>query len=216
MISNDAIISEIMDSRCNVLSDNNQFLFFGKIAYYDSINQKIRVEDYYQPNLRMCFYSDTPIKLHATRKENNKEFLLIEGSISLSMDTYLQITLLRILKKEESRCYFRQNVMEPSLISFVNQKAVGNPCMIINISGSGIAIQSKSIYEVGDQLWFYNQRFCNRGAVHNVKRQVVRKHTLENRQYFYGCQFVDMKPREEENLFRDIFALQAANRCAHK
>ena len=216
MISNGEIIREIMDNRCNVLSDNNQFLFFGKIAYYDSINQKIRVEDYYHPDLRMCFYPDTPIKLYTTSKGNNKELFLIEGLISLSMDTYLQISLLRILKKEESRYYFRQNVMEPSLISFVNQKVAENPCMIINISGSGIAIQSKSVYEVGDQLWFYNQRFCKSGAVHNVKCQVVRKRTLENNQYFYGCQFMEMKPIEEEKLFRDIFALQVANRSVYK
>lgn len=216
MISNGELIREIADSRCNVLSDNNQFLFFGKIAFYDSVNQKIRVEDYYHPYLHMCFYSDTPIKLHSASKENNTTFLMIEGLISLSMDTYLQVTPLRILKKEESRYYFRQNVMEPSLISFVNQKASGTPCTIIDISGSGIAIQCKSNYEVGDQLWFYNQKFFNRGAVHNVKCQVVRKQKLENFKYFYGCQFVDMKPGEEEKLFRDIFALQVASRGTYK
>ena len=216
MISNGEIISEIMGSRCNVLSENNRFLFFGKIAYYDSINQKIRVEDYYHPNLRMCFYQDTPIKLHTATKENDQEFVLIEGLISLSMDTYLQITPMRIFKKAESRHFFRQTVMAPSLISSVNQKAVEHPCTIINISGSGIAIQSKAIYEVGDQLWFHNQEFCKSGVVHNVTCQVVRKHELKNSQYFYGCKFVDMKLDEEENLFHDIFTLQAADRRAHK
>lgn len=216
MISNGELIREIMDTRCNILSDNNRFLFFGRIAFYDSINQKIRVEDYYHPYLRMCFYPDTPIKLHAATRENNKEFLMVEGLISLSMDTYLQFTPMRILKKEESRYYFRQNVMEPSLISFVNQKATGTPCTVIDISGSGIAFQSKADYAVGDQLWFYNQRFCNHGAIHNIKCQVVRKNKLENFQYFYGCQFVDMEPGEEEKLFSDIFALQVASRDAHK
>lgn len=211
-ISNAEIINQIMDIRCNVLSENNRFLFFGKIAYYDSINQKLRVEDFYHPNLRMCFYQDTPIKLHAASRDDPKEFILIEGSISLSMDTYLQITPVRVLKKEESRHYFRQNVMEPSLVSFVNQKAAGHPCTVVNISGSGIAIQSKALYAIGDELWFYNQRFYKRGAVHNVRCQVVRKHTLENGQIFYGCQFVDLSLDEEESLFRDIFALQVAAR----
>lgn len=210
------IIRGIMDTRCNVLADNNRFLFFGRIAYCDSINQKIRVEDYYHPNLRMCFYPDTPIKLHATNRKNNQELLLIEGLVSLSMDTYLQITPLRVLRKEESRYYFRQNVMEASQISFVNQKEDGAPCKIIDISGSGIGIQSYSDYEVGDELWFYNQKFYKNGAVHNVKCQVIRKSILEKRQYFYGCKFVDMKPNEEEKLFRDIFALQVAHRSGRK
>lgn len=174
------------------------------------------MEDYYHPNLRMCFYPDTPIKLHATSRKNNQELLLIEGSVSLSMDTYLQITPLRVLRKEESRYYFRQNVMEASQISFVNQKDDGAPCKIIDISGSGIGIQSYSDYEVGDELWFYNQKFYKNGAVHNVKCQVIRKSMLEKRQYFYGCKFVDMKPNEEEKLFRDIFALQVAHRSARK
>ena len=216
LASNDEIINEIMNTRCNVLSDNNRFLFFGKVVYFDRINQKIRVEDFYHSDLRMCFYPDTPIKLFATSNENSNEFVLVEGGVSLSMDTYLQITPIHILKKEESRHYFRQNAMEPSLVSFVNQKAAGHPCKIINISGSGIAIQSKSIYEVGDQLWFYNQKFCKRGVVHNIKCQVVRKQILENHQYFYGCQFIDMKLDEEENLFHDIFALQAADRRARQ
>ena len=134
----------------------------------------------------------------------------------MSMSTYLQITPVRILRKEESRHYFRQTVMEPSPVSFVNNKAAGHPCTVVDISGAGIAIQSKSIYEVGDHLWFYNQTFHKGGAVHNVRCQVVRKHKLENHQYFYGCQFVDLKLDEEENLFRDIFALQAADRRAHR
>lgn len=216
MISNVEIIRQIIDTRCNVLSGNNEFLFFGRIAYYDSINRKIRVEDYYHADLRMCFYEDTPIKIHAVSQENDKEFLLIEGTVSLSMDTYLQITPVHVLKKEESRYYFRQNVMGASQVSFVNQKPEEAPCTIINISGSGIGLQSKSIYEVGDELWFCNQKFYDSGTVHNVKCQVVRKAALENRQYFYGCKFVDMKPSEEEKIFRDIFALQKANRSAHK
>ena len=216
MISNEEMIGEIMNSKCMLLSKDNQFLFFGKIVHYDRINQKLRVVDYQHPELRMCFYQDTPIKIHATDRENDKCFILIEGTISLSMRTYLQMTPVRILKKEESRHYFRQTVMEPSLVSFVNQKAAGHPCMVVDLSGAGIAIQSKSIYEVGDQLWFFNQTFCKGGSVHNVICQVVRKHKLENHQYFYGCQFVDLKLDEEENLFRDIFALQAAGRRAHK
>lgn len=212
MTSSDEIIREIMDARCNVLSDQNRFLFFGRIAYYDRINRNIRVEDYYHSNLRMCFYPDTPIKLHIAGGGNNREFVIIEGSVLLSMDTYLQIALTRVMKKEEARHYFRQNVMAPSLVSFVNRKAAGHPCMILNISGSGIAIQSKAIYEVGDQLWFYNQELCKDGMLHNVKCQVVRKETLEGNQHFYGCRFVDMRPDEEENLFRDIFKLQVADR----
>lgn len=59
--------------------------------------------------------------------------------------------------------------MAPSLVSLVNQKADGHPCMLINISGSGIAIQSKVNYNVGDHLRFYNQELCKNGALHNVK-----------------------------------------------
>lgn len=36
---------------------------FGRIAYYDDVNQIIRVENYYYPTLRKSFYKDTPVNI---------------------------------------------------------------------------------------------------------------------------------------------------------
>lgn len=216
MVNHGEIIRELMNFRCNVLTENNRFLFFGRIAYYDSVNQLIRVENYYYPTLRKSFYKDTPVKLNAIVDRSKNEFITVEGLVSLSMHTYMQITPVHILKDVESRQYFRQNVMSPSLISHVNDENVKHPCMVVNISGNGIAIQSRSSYEVGDRLWFRGQKFCDRGALHNVSFQVVRKQLLDNCQYLYGCQFVELRPDEEERLFRDIFMLQASSRSSSK
>ncbi len=60
MVHFDELIRELMNFRCNVLTENNRFLFFGRIAYYDDVNQLIRVENYYYPTLRKSFYKDTP------------------------------------------------------------------------------------------------------------------------------------------------------------
>ena len=179
MVHFDELIREFMNFRCNVLTENNRFLFFGRIAYYDDVNQIIRVENYYYPTLRKSFYKDTPVN---------------------------------ILKDVDSRRYFRQNVMSPSLISHVNNENVKHPCMVVNISGNGIAIQGRSSYEIGDRLWFQGQKFCGHGSTHNVCCEVVRKQLLDNSQYFYGCQFVELRPDEEERIFRGIFKLQVSSR----
>ena len=40
------LIDECIGLRCLVLSKDNQFLFFGKVAHYDSVNQTVRVVEY--------------------------------------------------------------------------------------------------------------------------------------------------------------------------
>lgn len=164
MVHFDELIRELMNFRCNVLTENNRFLFFGRIAYYDDVNQIIRVENYYYPTLRKSFYKDTPVN---------------------------------ILKDVDSRRYFRQNVMSPSLISHVNNENVKHPCMVVNISGNGIAIQSRSSYEIGDRLWFQGQKFCGHGSTHNVCCEVVRKQLLDNSQYFTAASLWSCGPTKK-------------------
>ena len=210
MIQEDLINTSI-GARCLVLSAQNQFLFLGKLAYYDNVNQKLRIEEYNNRPFLKQFEPGVRIKLHIKQKSDAKQFVLIEGITEEFLDNYLFLTPVSVTQKQEERQYFRQNVMAESIIAFVNRKATGHSCMIIDISATGIALQSKIKYEIGDRLWIYNQQFRKNGPAHTVESIIVRKKNLENNQFFYGCQFVDLSPDEEDKLFCDIFALQSTD-----
>lgn len=210
------VIRELMEQRCNVLSGDNRFLFFGKVTSFSSADRSMRVENFYQQELPNSFYIDTPIKLQVAANKTHNMFITIEGKVILSAQTYLLISPVNVLKSVESRQYFRQSVMEPSRISLVNKKPVDHPCTVIDLSGNGIGIQSKSNYEVGSRLSFVKQKFFPSGAVHQIECTVVRKKDLEGGQHFYGCQFVIADPEQEEKLFHDVFLLQARERSRRR
>ena len=206
------VIRELMDQRCNVLSEDKRFLFFGKVTSFNSADRTMRVENFYHNELPNAFYEGTPIKLQVAANKTHNMFITVEGKVILSAQTYLVVAPVNVLKSVEARQYFRQSVMEPSRISLVNKKPVDHPCTVIDLSGNGIGIQSKSNYEVGSRLSFVKQKFFPSGAAHQIECTVVRKKDLEGGQHFYGCQFVIVDPEQEEKLFHDVFLLQARER----
>ena len=66
------------------------------------------------------------------------------------------------------------------------------------------------MFRIGDILELTRQRFRVRGPEHTVKCKVVRMRGLAEGGYFYGCQFVELTQEEENRLYQDMFALQAA------
>lgn len=205
------LIRNHIGARCLVCSIDNEFLFIGKVIHYDGVNHKVRIEEYNRQPFTRRFELDAEVKAHVEQEADPQRMLLVEGKIEQVLRNSILITPDTVMEKKKERQYFRQNVMYESVISFVNRQAAGHPCLIIDISAGGIALQGKHAYEIGDRLWIYNQRFRPDGPTHNVECVVVRKKALDNLQYFYGCQFVDLDMHEEEKLCSDIFALQATD-----
>ena len=109
--------------------------------------------------------------------------------------------------KEEARDNYRQNIMRPAALSKVNEEPREVPCTILNVSATGIALQSPGLFQIGDILELTRQRFRVRGPEHTVKCKVVRMRGLAEGGYFYGCQFVELTQEEENRLYQDMFAL---------
>lgn len=212
------LIQDSVGARCMVLSQDNKLLFMGEVARYDAVNHVIRVEGTQeQPKnsphaVQQLVEPGDVVKLHI-KKNHDHRLVLVEGTVQQSINNYFFMAPSSAIEKVEEREYFRQPVMSPSLISFVNHKAAGTPCMIVDLSATGISLQSNEIYQIGDCLWMYNQALRPKGPLHNLEFLVVRKRALDHGKYryFYGCQFVNLSTDAQDKLFSDIFALQALN-----
>lgn len=206
-------IKDSVGTRCMVFSDNNQFLFVGELSHYDRANQTVRVTrspDY--TGIRFVKPGDA-VKLRIKQGGGKPRFLLVDGTVIQSIQSYFYLLLRSVVEKEEEREYFRQAVMEKSEVDLVNGKQAGHPCLIADISAAGICIHSNQEYQLGDKLFLYHQTICPGGAAHNLEFRVVRSGKLEGSpyRYFYGCQFTNLSTGAQDRLFRDIFTLQASH-----
>lgn len=200
-----------VDLRCTVLTKDNQFLFVGRITHYDPETDMIRLVDYERRLIpRNSAPEGSVVKLFIKLTQNKGELILIEGKVVKSMSLFLMIQAVQAVIKEEARDNYRQNIMRPAALSKVNEEPREVPCTILNVSATGIALQSPGLFQIGDILELTRQRFRVRGPEHTVKCKVVRMRGLTEGGYFYGCQFVELTQEEENRLYQDMFALQAA------
>ena len=200
-----------VDLRCTVLTKDNQFLFVGRITHYDPETDMIRLVDYERRQIpRNSAPEGSTVKLFIRLTQNKGELILIEGKVVKSMSLFLMIQAVQAVIKEEARDNYRQNIMRPAALSKVNEEPREVPCTILNVSATGIALQSPGLFQIGDILELTRQRFRVRGPEHTVKCKVVRMRGLTEGGYFYGCQFVELTQEEENRLYQDMFALQAA------
>ena len=200
-----------VDLRCTVLTKDNHFLFVGRITHYDPETDMIRLVDYERRLIpRNSAPEGSTVKLFIKLTQNKGELILIEGKVVKSMSLFLMIQAVQAVIKEEARDNYRQNIMRPAALSKVNEEPREVPCTILNVSATGIALQSPGLFQIRDILELTRQRFRVRGPEHTVKCKVVRMRGLTEGGYFYGCQFVELTQEEENRLYQDMFALQAA------
>ena len=135
-----------VDLRCTVLTKDNQFLFVGRITHYDPETDMIRLVDYERRQIpRNSAPEGSTVKLFIKLTQNKGELILIEGKVVKSMSLFLMIQAVQAVIKEEARDNYRQNIMRPAALSKVNGEPREVPCTILNVSATGIALQSPGL-----------------------------------------------------------------------
>ena len=194
--------------RCTLFTQDNRLLFRGYITNYDEGEHLLQVDS------NQIIWGDIGpemhIKLHIRTDNESQPLLVIEGTTTKVEKDFFFLQPEKLIAKSEDRNYFRQRVMCPGIISAVNNQRIKNPCIIHDLSATGIGLRSAKSYRVGDILSFHQQRFRPDGPTHDISFQVARVQELEDGSFFYGCRFVNLPSYEEDILFQDIFALQAA------
>lgn len=205
------LIKKCVDSRGVILSMENQMLFRGKISRYDAVNDVIRVEANNGCAVRGLVDTGDRVKLQVKENSGDKRFVLIEGVVEQAMQDFIFLTPVAIEEKSEDRAYLRQNVMVGATVIAADQAEKEAPCMIADVSATGISIQSGEEYPIGAHLRIQGQRLRQNGPVHTMEFVVLRKSAQNSGKYhnFYGCRFENMPSDEQDRLFQDIFTLQA-------
>lgn len=206
------LINQHLGARCTVLSQENDFLFLGKLAQYNKANQTLVIENLGgQRALWSDISPNMPVKLQINSRAEKDGLLLFEGIVDNSTQDSIAIRLSLAISKKEGRNFFRQKVMRKGKIRRVNSLPVDHPCVILDISVKGIAIQSDRPYGVGDVLSMEKQAFREDGPLHTLTFQVARTSPFPTGGNLFGCRFIDLFSDDEDALFRDIFALQASD-----
>lgn len=201
-------LQDIVGMRCTLFTRDNRFLFLGHIRHYDEKNHLLQVD-----STQIIWGDIGPemhIKLQLKTDHESQALLVIEGKTTKVEKDRFFLQPTNLIVKAEDRDYFRQRVMCPGVIAAVNNQRVKTPCIIHDLSATGIGLRSAKHYRVGDILAFQQQRFRPDGPTHDISFQVARVQEQEDGSFFYGCRFVNLPGYEEDILFQDIFALQAA------
>lgn len=207
------LIRDNLYARCTVISGQNGFLFFGRIIEFDEATHAVTVicenEEY---ALWRDIRPKSEVKILTTPMPGRNALIVIEGTVQRATIDSLIVTPDYVFSKVDARENFRQNVLYPATINWVNHREVEQPCTIMDISGTGIAIRSTFSYQVGDWLSIHDQPFRADGPHHTISFQVSRVSPCPDMEdaSIYGCHFVNLSAEEDSKLYRDIFALQAS------
>ncbi len=206
----ETILQNSVGMRCTVLSKANTFIVQGSIASFEPKGQILQVKNH-SGNRALWTYiaPDMTLKIQIKSPTQKGKLTVIDCIVTKATGDAILVHPQALLVTEESRNFFRQNVMRPTFITTVNNATAMHPCVILDISATGIAIQSKKKYSVGDILSVFHQQFRDNGPFYDLSFEVARTSPLERNYTLYGCQFINLSETEENNLCSDIFSLQA-------
>lgn len=149
-----------------------------------------------------------PVKLRCFPREGDA--FTLYGTVGPNDPTFWRIEKIQSLYNIENRNFFRQNTgAEGQIRSVSGQKY---PCKVLDVGGGGARVltekllQLESTFQLETTLLPTEEPF---NFTCQVKRVTVRAQTASPmKKYEYGCQFVDLPPKEQARLLQVIFTLQ--------
>lgn len=139
----------------------------------------------------------------------------LRGVVASSSKDKMDISDLDSWDGKERREFFRQRLYATANVVRLDKD--GNPelnveCNLLDISAAGVRFScSENYWLVDDYVRITWTRDTHRKETFKFLCQIVRV----NKTYagnFYGCRFVDLSEREQEDLLRAIFAMQQLER----
>ena len=211
---------EYIGVSCSVYSDLGKKLYEGTIDSYDSIRQELAIM---AKDRREVVFDDlqygTNVKIFLRLYKLKRTIVVFYGTILRSLTDCLFISLKQAEALHESRKHFRietqseariqQLILLPDTNEIITVKE-SNPCHVVDVSIKGIGFWSPGNYNVGDVLLLSDLEFESLTVAHQFYCVIRRKKQDETKKqsYFYGCEFIAVPTRAEDELCRDIFLLQ--------
>ncbi len=191
--------------KAEVLTPANALIFVGRIRLSGASQVDVLGET--GGFLPRALYNQ-PVKLRCFQRDGDT--FTLTGSVGPNDPKFWRIEKLKSLQNSESRSFFRQNIgVDGQVISASGQKY---SCKVLDVSAGGARVltsklfQLEAAFQLEASLLSTEEPFS---LTCRVKRTTVRAETASPmKKYEYGCQFVDVPPREQERLLQAIFTLQ--------
>ena len=191
--------------KVEVLTPANALLFVGRLRLSGSSQVDVLGES--GGFLPRVLYNQ-PVKLRCFQKDGDT--LTLNGTIGPNDPKFWRIENLQSLQNSENRNFFRQNAgVEGTVRSESGQKYA---CKVLDIGGGGARVLTEKLFQLESTFQLETSLLSTEEPFTftcRVRRVIVRAQTASPmKKYEYGCQFVEVPPREQERLLQAIFTLQ--------
>ena len=204
----EALLSSAVGAMCEVLTRENRVLFAAIIEEYDMGSSAICTELRKGETTPRGVLHQAPVKVRI-RLKGRSDVIFAYGRLDRNAADRWWIDVDEVELNPERRANFRQRIKGEAVVTDAEGRR--EPCRPVDISLSGIGFQSRAVYSEGDRLEV-SELCLRKGGTSYVLPCVVRRvvQPEEGKElWFYGCSFQELRPRLEDRLCRDIFALQS-------
>lgn len=200
-------IKTYIDSLCEVFTPDNRLLFAGIVQDCPE-NGTVRLVHYRNRELPRLIQENSAVKLRIrTSSSGRGQLLIYHGIVLRPYSTYWDIRLTDVLSGTENRRNFRQYIKKEA---FVSSGSDLHPCIVTDISLTGIGINCREYYKIGETFTITGLNLIENRPLYEFSCTVRRSLPADAEGlYFYGCSSSIQNERTEELLYRDILKLQA-------
>lgn len=194
--------------KVEVLTPTNVLIFLGRLRVLNNDTLEVRAES--GGFLPRAVYNQQ-VKLQGIQK--NGQTFAIHGAVGPNAPTFWRIERLRTLQSHENRNYFRQAVGSDGWVYPVTtSQGQRFSCKVLDISGGGARVVTSKLFQLDVPFQLELSLLPEEEPfllTCKVKRILPHsKPGSPGRRFEYGCQFVDIPPREQERLVQAIFTIQ--------
>lgn len=194
--------------RVEVTTDAGQILFVAKLmglhgdkAELHQYSEAAIVKDVETIHARIRGYSDY-----------ERKAVYMEGIITPGPKHIWQVEELTIVRVGNDRAFFRLTTNLDATATMFSGLAMGEkPCKLLNISVGGASVSSEYRYHEGDKF-LLKVRLLEDRPESAMFSQIVRVVEKDEGKFEYGCRFLELTEVDQEQITRNIFAVQRQKR----
>lgn len=191
--------------QAEVTDMEGQLLFIAKLLGLEEDHGNLHLLS--EASLPQEIEEPLPVRLRGFSIRKSKAVYL-EGIIRPSEDERIwHAEKLTLSKLENDRSYFRMDVaMDAGLIPVGHPGAEEEPCKLVDLSVGGVRIASPHQHQVGERL-LISVDLTPGKAPSTILCQILRV-IAQERDYEYGCRFIELNDADEDRIVQIMFALQ--------
>lgn len=216
-VGTDDLLLHSLGTIAEVLREDNQLFFVGRVASYEPMSQELRIDLHRGKETPQGILYGAPVKVQLHVKGQWNELLMIYGKVLISALDHWRIQVEHAVVCEETRRAFRQKVKVEGCLIRDCDKEAGPHCILEDISVVGVGFHSKAELEVGDLVTLLLPPLTEYGKQYQLLcRVVVRETSVKPQHWRYGCSFEKLDQQTEGRLLKEILQLQARTMSREK